>query len=70
MTLEYVLLLVIGGVLFMGTLTRAPQKAFKEGGVRLAARVETQLATGTGFKPYPVGAGDEDKRVPWTEKEE
>lgn len=54
----------------MGTLTRAPQKAFKEGGVRLAARVETQLATGTGFKPYPVGAGDEDKRVPWTEREE
>jgi hypothetical protein len=70
MTVEYVLLLVMGGVLFMGTLLKAPQKAFNQGGVRLAARVETQLATGSGFKPYPAGQSNEDKRVPWVEKEE
>lgn len=69
MTLEYILLLVIGGVLFMSTLISAPKKAFEMGGMRLAARVETQIATGTGFKPYP-GATDENKRVPWKEKDE
>jgi hypothetical protein len=69
MTLEYVLLMVVGGALFMGTLMRAPKTAFEQGGVRLAARVETQMATGTGFKPYPTGASNEDKRVPWVEKE-
>ncbi len=53
----------MGGVVFMSTLMKAPKTAFEKGGVRLAARVETQLATGSGFKPYP-GGGDEDK-VPW-----
>ena len=69
MTLEYVLLTVIAGLLFMTTLTKAPKKAFQDGGVRLAARVETQIATGSGFKAYPTGATNEDKRVPWVEKE-
>jgi hypothetical protein len=69
MTLEYVLLLVIGGVVFMSTLAKAPRKAFNEGGTRLAARVETQIATGNGFKPYPRGNSNEDQRVPWVEKE-
>jgi hypothetical protein len=69
MTLEYVLLLIIGGVVFMSTLMSAPKKAFNQGGVRLAARVETSIATGAGFKPYPSGASNEDKRVPWVEKE-
>lgn len=69
MTVEYVLLLVIGGILFMGTLMRAPQKAFEQGGARLAARVEVQIATGTGFKPYPKGASSEKNRVPWVESE-
>ena len=69
MTLEYVLLLVMGGVIFMTTLMKAPNKAFKQGSVRLAARVETQISTGAGFKPYPYGASNEDKRVPWVEKE-
>lgn len=69
MTLEYVLLLVIGGVLFMSSLMKAPKKAFDEGGTRLAARVETQIATGQGFKPYPKGGSNEDQRVPWIEKE-
>ncbi len=69
MTLEYVLLMAIGGVIFMSTLIKAPKKAFEEGGMKLAARVETQIATGTGFKPYPTGISDNDKRVPWAEKE-
>ncbi|MBC7420930.1 MAG: hypothetical protein H7328_09390 [Bdellovibrio sp.] len=69
MTLEYVLLMVVGGVLFMSVLIKAPKKGFEQGGVRLAARVETQIATGSGFKPFPSGASDEDKRVPWIDKE-
>lgn len=73
MTIEYVLLLVMGGVLFMGTLIKAPKKAYEQGGARLAARVEVQLATGTGFKPYKGGSGggssSEADRVPWIESE-
>ena len=72
MTIEYVLLLVMGGVLFMGTLMKAPKRAFEVGGARLAARVEVQLATGTGFKPYPPTSGgpsNENERVPWSETE-
>jgi len=61
--------MVIGGVVFMSTLMTAPKKAFNQGGVRLAARVETEMSTGAGFKPYPNGASNEDKRVPWVEKE-
>lgn len=67
MTIEYVLLLIIGGVTFMSALMKAPKVAFEEGGVRLAARVETQLATGSGFRPYP--AGGDDGTVPWVRKE-
>lgn len=54
----------------MGTLMKAPKKAFEQGGARLAARVEVQLATGTGFEPYPQssgGASNENGRVPWVE---
>jgi len=72
MTLEYVLLLVMGGVLFMGTMLKAPKRAFEQGGALLAARVEVQLATGTGFKPYPGSTGgnsNENGRVPWVEVE-
>jgi hypothetical protein len=69
MTIEYVLLMVIGGVVFMGTLTKAPKTAFEQGGSRLAARVETQISTGTGFKPYPGVTSNEENRVPWVEKE-
>ena len=69
MTLEYVLLLVIGGVVFMGSLMKYPRYAMGVGGVRLAARVETQISTGSGFKPYAAGT-DENGRVPWSEKDE
>lgn len=69
MTIEYVLLMIIGGVVFMGALMKAPKAAFTNGGSRLAARMETQIATGTGFKPYPQGASSEDKRVQWVERE-
>ena len=68
MTIEYVLLLVMGGVVFMSALIKAPKVAFEKGGVRLAARVETQIATGSGFTPYANGNGNEG-RVPWFEKE-
>ncbi len=68
MTIEYVLLILMGGVLFMAALMKAPKTAFEEGGVRLAARVETQLATGSGFKPYPEG-GDAGS-VPWNRVDE
>jgi len=68
MTLEYVLLLLIGGVTFMGALIKAPKTLFEQGGIRLASRVETQLATGNGFNPYP-GKG-QDGKVPWNRKDE
>lgn len=68
MTIEYVLLLIMGGVMFMSALMKAPKTAFEEGGVRLASRVETQLATGSGFKPYP-GGGDAET-VPWNRSED
>ena len=67
MTIEYVLLMIMGGVVFMSALIKAPKVGFEKGGVRLAARVETQLATGTGFKPY-LGSNNEG-RVPWVDKE-
>ncbi len=67
MTIEYVLLLILGGVTFMSALMKAPKYAFEEGGIRLASRVETQLATGSGFKPYP--GGGQDETVPWIRKE-
>lgn len=67
MTIEYVLLLILGGVVFMKVLITAPKVAFEQGGSKLAARVETQIATGAGFNPYP-GSGDYEK-VPWTKKE-
>ena len=67
MTIEYVLLLIMGGVVFMSVLIKGPKTAYEKGGVRLAARVENQLSTGTGFKPYP-SQGDNGK-VPWIDKE-
>jgi len=60
----------MGGVLFMGTLIKAPKFAFEQGGARLAARVEVQLSTGTGFQPYKGSSGgssSEKDRVPWIE---
>jgi hypothetical protein len=69
MTIEYVLLMIMGGVVFMSALIKGPKTGFEQGGVRLAARVETQIATGTGFKPFPTGASNEEKRVPWVDKE-
>ena len=63
MTIEYVLLLIIGGVTFMGALIKAPKAAFEQGGVRLASRIETQLATGSGFNAYP-GNGNYGA-IPW-----
>ncbi len=58
----------MGGVVFMSALIKAPKMAFEKGGVRLAARVETQIATGSGFTPYGNGNAHEG-RVPWVDKE-
>ncbi|MGZ3689897.1 MAG: hypothetical protein ACXVAX_00250 [Pseudobdellovibrio sp.] len=69
MTIEYVLLLIIGGVVFMSVLMKAPRYAFDNGGARLASRTEAQMATGLGFTPYPKGSTGDDKRVQWSEKE-
>ena len=67
MTIEYVLLLIIGGVSFMGALIKAPKIAFEQGGVRLATRIETQIATGSGFKAYPRNGND--GAIPWQRHE-
>ncbi|MBC7466380.1 MAG: hypothetical protein H7256_10340 [Bdellovibrio sp.] len=53
----------------MSALIKAPKVGFEKGGVRLAARVETQIATGSGFKPYPKNGASNEGRVPWVEKE-
>lgn len=66
MTIEYVLIVITGALIMMSALLKAPKAAFEEGGTRLAARVETQLATGSGFKPYP--GGSEDGTVPWARR--
>ncbi len=67
MTIEYVLLMLMGGVIFMSVLLKAPKTAYELGGVKLAARVESQLSTGSGFRPYPT-TGD-DGKVPWIDRE-
>lgn len=67
MTIEYVLLMIIGGVVMMTALIKYPKQGMEEGSVRLAARVETSIATGTGFEPY--NDNSEQGRIPWIEKE-
>jgi len=68
MTIEYVLLLAIAGLVFMSTLTRAPKYAFVNGSQKLGSRIETQLATGSGFTPYQSTGGDVGK-VPWDKRD-
>ncbi len=51
----------------MGALMNAPKVAFEKGGVRLASRIETQLATGSGFQPYASNASD--GAIPWQRQE-
>lgn len=69
MTIEYILLLVIGGVVMMSALMTAPKQGFERGGVQLASRVETSLATGSGFQPYK-SENQNEGRIPWVEKEQ
>lgn len=68
MTIEYVMLLALGAMVLMPALLKAPKDGFNKGSVKLGARVETQLATGSGFKPYPNSGGD-NGNVPWDKKE-
>jgi hypothetical protein len=49
MTIEYILLLVAVFGITLKVFIEAPKNAFKEAGPKLGARVEKQLATGTGF---------------------
>ncbi len=51
MTMEYILLLVSVSLVLVKVVAFGPKDAFKQAGPKLAARVESQLATGTGFKP-------------------
>lgn len=50
MTIEYILLLVVVFGIGLKVFVSAPMDAFKESAPRLGARVERQLATGSGFK--------------------
>lgn len=68
MTIEYVVLLALAGLVLMPALLKAPKDGFNKGSVKLGARIETQLATGSRFKPYPTSGGDSE-RVPWEKKE-
>lgn len=51
MTIEYVLLMVAILGIGLKAFISAPSEAFRGSGPRLAARVETHLDTGQGFKP-------------------
>lgn len=71
MTIEYVMLLAIGGLVFMSALLKAPKAGFEKGSVKLGARVETQLSTGSGFTPYKTTnkTGGDDGKVEWAKKD-
>lgn len=71
MTIEYVLLLAIASIVLLPALLSAPKTGFTNGGLKLGARVETQLATGNGFQPYSgTGAnGGDNGKVPWDRRE-
>ncbi|MFN8791156.1 MAG: hypothetical protein ACK5Y2_06845 [Bdellovibrionales bacterium] len=49
MTIEYLLLILVVFMFSLKVFVSAPMKAFQESGPRLGARVEKQIATGTGF---------------------
>ncbi|MFZ4403608.1 MAG: hypothetical protein ACOYOK_05845 [Pseudobdellovibrionaceae bacterium] len=51
MTIEYVLLLICVFMFTVKVFVSGPKEAFKDSGPRLGARIEQQLATGSGFKP-------------------
>ena len=52
----------------MSALMSAPKKAFENGSQKLGSRIETQLATGSGFTPYQSTGGDVGK-VPWDKRD-
>ena len=68
MTIEYVVLLALAAIVLLPALMSGPKKGFSVGSSKLGARVETQLATGSGFVPYPKTGSDSGK-VPWEKKD-
>jgi hypothetical protein len=65
MTTEFVLLLGIYGFLLLGAFLGdlGPIETFKKSGPRLGARIERNIATGTGFRDSPR----DGKGVNWVE---
>ena len=57
MTIEYILLMIAIFGIALKFFVEAPKNAFKDSGPRLAARVEKNLATGTGFLKVSGGKG-------------
>ena len=62
MTVEYVLLLSLFVLFFMGALIKGPNDAFKNAGPKLGARVEQNLMTGTGW------TGRNGQAIEWHER--
>lgn len=56
MTIEYVLLLIAIFGISLKLFVSAPKEAFQKAGPRLGARIEMQIATGTGFKKGTASA--------------
>lgn len=67
MTIEYVMLLALGVGFFLGPMIKAPKVGLDKGSQALGARIETQLATGSGFKPY--ARGGDNGRPNWQKRD-
>ena len=50
MTVEYVILMALFAMFFMGTLMKGPFNSFENAGPKLGARVEKHLEVGSGFQ--------------------
>lgn len=59
MTIEYVLLIIAAFFIGLKAFLSVPAETFRNSGPMLGARIEKQLATGTGFEPKGTP-------VPWS----
>lgn len=62
MTLEYILLLSLFVIFFLGAIIKGPHNAFINTGPKLGARVEQNLMTGTGWRTM------DGKEIEWKER--